>query len=76
MCNVRPEDSGEIKFIARRVESVAYLDVEGIINIVSQSQLNLDLRKCETTFSKIVKILFSINSNAVINHLYQPLSPS
>lgn len=30
MCNVRPEDSGEIKFIARRVESVAYLDVEGI----------------------------------------------
>lgn len=34
MCNVRPEDSGEIKFIARRVESVAYLDVEGIRNIV------------------------------------------
>lgn len=38
MCNVRPEDSGEIKFIARRVESVAYLDVEGIINIVLNSQ--------------------------------------
>lgn len=38
MCNVRPEDSGEIKFIARRVESVAYLDVEGIINILLQSQ--------------------------------------
>lgn len=34
ICNVRPEDSGEIKFIARRVESVAYLDVEGKINSV------------------------------------------
>lgn len=34
MCNVRPEDTGEIKFIARRVESVAYLDVEGIRNVV------------------------------------------
>lgn len=30
MCNVRAEDSGEIKFVARHVESVAYLDVEGI----------------------------------------------
>lgn len=38
MCNVRPEDSGEVKFIARRVESVAYLDVEGKINILLQSQ--------------------------------------
>uniref|UniRef100_H3CTZ3 Ig-like domain-containing protein n=1 Tax=Tetraodon nigroviridis TaxID=99883 RepID=H3CTZ3_TETNG len=35
ICNVRPEDSGEIKFIARRVESVAYLDVEELpVNIV------------------------------------------
>lgn len=30
MCNVRAEDSGEIKFVARHVESVAYLEVEGI----------------------------------------------
>lgn len=30
MCNVRPEDSGEIKFVARHVESVAYLEVEGM----------------------------------------------
>lgn len=30
MCNVRAEDSGEIKFVARNVESVAYLDVEGM----------------------------------------------
>lgn len=30
MCNVRAEDSGDIKFVARHVESVAYLDVEGI----------------------------------------------
>lgn len=33
MCNVRAEDSGEIKFVARHIESVAYLDVEGIISI-------------------------------------------
>lgn len=43
MCNVRPEDSGEIKFVARRVESVAYLDVEGTINIVLVQRRNLDL---------------------------------
>lgn len=30
MCNVRAEDSGEIKFVARHIESVAYLEVEGI----------------------------------------------
>lgn len=34
MCNVRAEDSGEIKFVARHVESVAYLDVEGILKCV------------------------------------------
>lgn len=33
MCNVRPEDSGEIKFVARHVESVAYLEVEGMITM-------------------------------------------
>lgn len=33
MCNVRPEDSGEIKFVARHIESVSYLDVEGTKNI-------------------------------------------
>uniref|UniRef100_A0A3B4YED4 Obscurin-like protein 1 n=1 Tax=Seriola lalandi dorsalis TaxID=1841481 RepID=A0A3B4YED4_SERLL len=31
MCNVRAEDSGEIKFVARHVESVAYLEVENIV---------------------------------------------
>uniref|UniRef100_A0A3Q0R1B6 Obscurin-like protein 1 n=1 Tax=Amphilophus citrinellus TaxID=61819 RepID=A0A3Q0R1B6_AMPCI len=31
MCNVRAEDSGEIKFVARHVESVAYLEVESIV---------------------------------------------
>lgn len=31
MCNVRPEDSGEIKFVARNAETVAYLEVEGNI---------------------------------------------
>lgn len=29
MCNVRAEDSGEIKFVARHVESVAHLEVKG-----------------------------------------------
>ncbi|MFT7807941.1 obscurin-like protein 1 isoform X1 [Arapaima gigas] len=28
MCNVKPEDSGEIRFIAREAESIAYLEVE------------------------------------------------
>lgn len=32
MCNVRAEDSGEIKFVARHIESVAYLDVEGKVH--------------------------------------------
>lgn len=30
MCNVRAEDSGEIKFVGRNVECAAYLGVEGI----------------------------------------------
>ena len=29
MCNVRGEDSGEIKFVAKHLESIAYLEVEG-----------------------------------------------
>ncbi|XP_055022481.1 obscurin-like protein 1a [Boleophthalmus pectinirostris] len=28
MCNVKPEDAGEIRFVARDVESIAYLEVE------------------------------------------------
>lgn len=36
MCNVRPEDSGEIKFVARHVDSAAYLDVEGMLSILSR----------------------------------------
>ncbi|XP_030637589.1 obscurin-like protein 1a [Chanos chanos] len=28
MCNVKAEDSGEIKFVAKQVESIAYLEVE------------------------------------------------
>ncbi|XP_030284380.1 obscurin-like protein 1 isoform X2 [Sparus aurata] len=39
MCNVRAEDSGEIKFVARHVESVAYLEVEELpVNIVKPLQ--------------------------------------
>ncbi|CAL9689685.1 unnamed protein product [Knipowitschia caucasica] len=39
MCNVRPEDSGEIKFVARDVESTAFLDVEELpVSIVKPLQ--------------------------------------
>ncbi|KAJ3591873.1 hypothetical protein NHX12_007004 [Muraenolepis orangiensis] len=39
MVNVRGEDSGEIKFVARQVESVAYLEVEELpVNIVGPLQ--------------------------------------
>ncbi|KAF7709746.1 hypothetical protein HF521_016596 [Silurus meridionalis] len=35
MCNVKEEESGEIKFVAKNVESIAYLEVERIpVNIV------------------------------------------
>ncbi|XP_054908728.1 obscurin isoform X1 [Poeciliopsis prolifica] len=39
MCNVRSEDSGEIKFVARNAESVAFLEVEELpVNIVKPLQ--------------------------------------
>ncbi|XP_026768346.3 obscurin-like protein 1 isoform X7 [Pangasianodon hypophthalmus] len=39
MCNVKEEDSGEIKFVAKNVESVAYLEVERLpVNIVKPLQ--------------------------------------
>ncbi|KAK2839512.1 hypothetical protein Q5P01_013252 [Channa striata] len=46
MCNVRAEDSGEIKFVARHVESVAYLDVEELpVSIVKPLQDKTALEK-------------------------------
>ncbi|XP_070771441.1 obscurin-like protein 1 [Enoplosus armatus] len=46
MCNVRAEDSGEIKFVARHVESVAYLEVEEPpVNIVKPLQDKTALEK-------------------------------
>ncbi|GAA6236144.1 obscurin isoform X1 [Lates japonicus] len=46
MCNVRAEDSGEIKFVARHVESVAYLEVEELpVNIVKPLQDKTVLEK-------------------------------
>ncbi|XP_047227176.1 obscurin-like isoform X6 [Girardinichthys multiradiatus] len=46
MCNVRPEDSGEIKFVARNTESVAYLEVEELpVNIVKPLQDTTALEK-------------------------------
>ncbi|XP_061648761.1 obscurin-like protein 1 isoform X8 [Phyllopteryx taeniolatus] len=46
MCNVRPEDSGEIKFVARHVESVAKLQVKEIpLSIVKPLQDKTALEK-------------------------------
>uniref|UniRef100_UPI0037E77869 obscurin-like protein 1 n=1 Tax=Semicossyphus pulcher TaxID=241346 RepID=UPI0037E77869 len=46
MCNVRAEDSGEIKFVARHVESVAYLEVAELpVNIVKPLQDKTALEK-------------------------------
>ncbi|KAK2906321.1 hypothetical protein Q8A73_010264 [Channa argus] len=46
MCNVRAEDSGEIKFVARHAESVAYLDVEELpVSIVKPLQDKTALEK-------------------------------
>ncbi|XP_060909825.1 obscurin isoform X5 [Labrus mixtus] len=46
MCNVRAEDSGEIQFVARQVESVAHLGVEELpVNIVKPLQDKTALEK-------------------------------
>ncbi|KAM4731326.1 obscurin-like protein 1 [Anableps anableps] len=46
MCNVRSEDSGEIKFVARNAESVAYLEVEELpVSIVKPLQDTTALEK-------------------------------
>ncbi|XP_043988664.1 obscurin-like protein 1 [Gambusia affinis] len=46
MCNVRSEDSGEIKFVARNAESVAFLEVEELpVNIVKPLQDTSALEK-------------------------------
>ncbi|XP_070694816.1 obscurin-like protein 1 isoform X2 [Pempheris klunzingeri] len=46
MCNLRAEDSGEIKFVARHVESVAYVEVEELpVNIVKPLQDKTALEK-------------------------------
>ena len=29
MCNVKAEDSGEVRFVTKQTESTAYLEVEG-----------------------------------------------
>ncbi|XP_033965419.1 obscurin isoform X4 [Pseudochaenichthys georgianus] len=46
MCNVKAEDSGEIKFVTRHVESVARLDVEELpVNIVKPLEDTTALEK-------------------------------
>ncbi|XP_034550048.1 obscurin-like protein 1 [Notolabrus celidotus] len=46
MCNVRAEDSGEIKFVARQVESVALLDIKELpVNIVKPLEDKTALEK-------------------------------
>ncbi|XP_074550831.1 obscurin-like protein 1 [Halichoeres trimaculatus] len=46
MCNVRAEDSGEIKFIARQVKSIAHLEVKELpVNIVKPLEDKTALEK-------------------------------
>lgn len=45
MCNVRPEDSGEIRFVARHVDSVAKLQVKGKMSPISYSFSNIKRAK-------------------------------
>ncbi|XP_012689422.2 obscurin-like protein 1 isoform X7 [Clupea harengus] len=46
MCNVKGEDSGEIKFVAKNIESTAYLEVEELpVNIVQPLQDKTALEK-------------------------------
>ncbi|KAI4892996.1 hypothetical protein NFI96_027323 [Prochilodus magdalenae] len=46
MCNVKGDDSGEIKFVAKNVESVAYLEVEELpVSIVKPLQDKTALEK-------------------------------
>lgn len=44
MCNVKAEDAGEIRFTARDVESIAYLEVEGRSDATSKKQLQSPVR--------------------------------
>lgn len=44
MCGVKPEDSGEIRFVARDVESTAFLEVEGKSEFIFQISLLFDSR--------------------------------
>lgn len=39
MCNVKAEDAGEIRFTARDVESIAYLEVEGRSDVAPENHL-------------------------------------
>lgn len=39
MCNIKAEDAGEIRFVARDVESTAYLEVEGKLILYLQNIL-------------------------------------
>ncbi|XP_063069270.1 obscurin isoform X4 [Engraulis encrasicolus] len=46
MCNVKGEDSGEIKFVAKNIESTAYLEIEELpVNIVNPLQDQTALEK-------------------------------
>ncbi|XP_041940393.1 obscurin-like protein 1 isoform X4 [Alosa sapidissima] len=46
ICNIKGEDSGEIKFVAKNIESTAYLEVEELpVNIVQPLQDKIALEK-------------------------------
>lgn len=44
MCSVKAEDAGEVRFTARDVESVAYLEVEGRSDVTSEKDLQSPVR--------------------------------
>lgn len=58
MCNVKAEDAGEIRFAARDVESIAYLEVEG-----------RSARMCNPKFKKKNGIQSSLTARLPVSEL-------
>lgn len=62
MCNVKAEDAGEIRFVARDVESTAYLEVEGK-SILSSGKSCFIFLVCSQLKSASYQILKSFSSS-------------
>lgn len=70
MCNVRAEDSGEIKFVARHVQSVACLDVEGIFE---QTLKHVSVYSCVSikSMTKVIETVTSLSQYEQFNEWIQ-----